>query len=316
MGDHRRRPLKIGVFIGLFEDVASGLSPRWTDVAAMARRAEELGFDSVWLPDHLLVPGDPADETGGVWECGSMLAALAAVTSSAELGTLVMCSSFRNPTLIAKMADTIDEISGGRLILGVGAGYYEPEYRAFGYPFDHRSSRFAEAIQIIHGLLKTGRVDFEGRYYQARECVLRPRGPRQNGPPIMIATRGPKTLRLAAQYADLWGTNLMVRSSLPSDVEPGMGMLLDACIEVGRDPSTLGRAAMLHWSAPDRTGDLPAWIGSRFGPPLTGAPDEVAEVFRAFSRAGITHAQVVIWPHTLAGVEAFGSVLEALDRDD
>jgi probable F420-dependent oxidoreductase len=314
MDHQRRRPLKVGIFNGLFEDVAGGLAPRWRDVAAMARLAEEAGFDSVWLPDHLVVPAYPPEERGGVWECGSMLAALAAVTSSVELGTLVMCSAFRNPTLIAKMADTIDEISGGRLILGLGAGYYDPEFQAFGYPSDHRSSRFAEAIQIVHGLLKHGRADFEGRYYQARAAALRPRGPRGGDLPIMIATRGPKTLRLAARYADLWTTNLMVTSSRPEDVQPSLGLLDEVCQEVGRDPATLARAAMLHWRDPAWTGSLPAWVGTRFSPPLTGAPEEVAEVLRAYARIGISHVQVVVWPHTLAGVEAFRPVLEALDQ--
>ena len=243
-----------------------------------------------------------------------MLAALAAATARVELGTLVLCSGFRNPALLAKMADTMDEISGGRLILGLGAGYHDPEYQAFGYPTDARYSRFAEALQIIHGLLRHGSIDFAGTYYQARACTLRPRGPRPGGPPIMIGSRGPKMLRLTAQYADWWNALLIHGRSRPADLEPAMGLLDAACQEVGRDPTTLGRTASVHWSASDRVAVLPSWARARYGAPLTGRPDAVAEIFRAFARAGIAHLQVILWPHTRAGVEAFCPVLEALDQ--
>jgi probable F420-dependent oxidoreductase len=314
MSDPRRRPLKVGLFIGLFEGFMNGQTATWTDIAAMAHKAEEVGFDSIWLPDHFLIRDDPGEEPLGVWECTTMLAALAAATARVELGTLVLCSGFRNPAMLAKMADTIDEISGGRLILGLGAGYHDPEYHAFGYPTDHRYSRFAEALQIIHGLLRNGSIDFAGTYYQARECVLRPRGPRAEGPPIMIGTRGPKMLRLTARYADLWNAFLLRGHSRPEDLAPAMDPLDVACKEVGRDPATLGRTATVHWNASERGEGIPSWVRSRYGPPLTGKPDELAEVFRAFARAGISHLQVNIWPHTLVGVEAFGPVLEALDQ--
>ncbi len=186
MINQRQRPLKIGFFIGLFDGWKDGQTTRWTDIHAMAKMVEEVGFDSLWLPDHLLV--QTADESVGVWECTSILSALAATTTRVELGTLVACNTFRNPALLAKMADTIDEISGGRFTLGIGAGHMDPEYHAFGYPVDHRYSRFEEAIQIIHGLLREGCIDFEGTFYQARDCELLPRGPRPMGPPIMIGT--------------------------------------------------------------------------------------------------------------------------------
>jgi len=316
MSDQRRRPLKVGLFIGLFEGIMNGQTPKWNDIAAMARQAEEVGFDSIWLPDHFLIQDNIGEEPIGVWECTNMLSALAAATSRVELGTLVMCSGFRNPAVLAKMADTIDEISGGRLILGLGAGYHDPEYHAFGYPTNYRYSRFAEAIQVIHGLLRDGQIDFEGTYYQARECVLRPRGPRSGGPPIMIGTRGPKMFRLTAQYADMWNVFLLRGNSRPEDLESIMSPLDAACIEVGRDPTTLGRTASVHWTDSNQGTIIPPWLSSRYGPPLTEKPDELADVFRAFAHAGVSHLQVIIWPHTLAGVEAFYPVLEALDRSN
>src|SRR3712207_2979464 len=169
------RPLKVGLHLPETERIAP-----WSDLAAMCRLAEDVGFDSIWVPDHLLY-FFPGEEPRGPWECWSILSAVAAVTHRVEIGPLVLCTNFRNPALIAKMADTVDEISGGRLILGLGAGWHEPEYRAFGFPFDHRASRFEEGIRIIHGLLRDGRVDFSGRYYQAQECELRPRGPPRQG---------------------------------------------------------------------------------------------------------------------------------------
>ena len=175
-----KRPLKVGLMLPDTELEMGGGSARWNDLLRMAQLAEEMGFDSIWVSDHLIFRfEDKAPQ--GVWECWSLLAALAAVTQRVELGPLVSCTSFRNPALLAKIADTIDEISGGRLILGLGAGWHEPEYTAFGYPFDHRVSRFAEAMAIIHGLLRHGQVDLDGTYYQARDCELRPRGPRPPG---------------------------------------------------------------------------------------------------------------------------------------
>src|SRR5688572_18242609 len=152
-----RRPFKIGLFVPHFEQPWSGRGLGWADIAALARRAEEIGFDSFWLPDHLLFRF-PHVHQQGAWDAWSLLAALAATTRTLEIGHLVACSSFRNPALIAKMADTIDEISGGRLILGLGAGWHEPEYTALGFPYDHRVSRFEEALQIITALLRTGQV--------------------------------------------------------------------------------------------------------------------------------------------------------------
>ncbi|GHO58534.1 LLM class flavin-dependent oxidoreductase [Ktedonobacter robiniae] len=168
------RPLKVGINLPITEGALAGKTARWADLFAIASQAEVLGFDSLWVPDHLLLQWQ--EHTQGIWECWSLLAALAAVTHRVELGSLVACTAFRNPALLAKMVDTIDEISGGRLILGLGAGWDGPEQQAFDIKTDHRVDRFEEALQIIVPLLRTGRVDFAGKYYQARDCELRPAG--------------------------------------------------------------------------------------------------------------------------------------------
>ena len=206
------RPLQVGVILPDTEHQMNGGSARWSDLAAMARKAEEVGFDSVWVTDHLIHRSDPTEssaesggdrrELEGPWECWSLLSGLAAITDRVEIGPLVICNSFRNPALLAKMADTVEEISNGRLILGLGAGWNKSEYDAFGFPFDHRVDRFEEGIQIITSLLRTGSVDFHGTYYTADNCELRPRGPRPNGPPIMFGTTGERMLGLTARYAD------------------------------------------------------------------------------------------------------------------
>jgi alkanesulfonate monooxygenase SsuD/methylene tetrahydromethanopterin reductase-like flavin-dependent oxidoreductase (luciferase family) len=289
-------------------------TPRWQDIVTIAQRAEQVDFDSIWIADHLLFRFEGIEPRGG-WECLSLLAALAASTHRVELGTLVVCTGFRNPALLAKMFDTIEEISGGRLILGVGAGYHEPEYQAFGYPYDHRVSRFEEALQIISSLLKTGQADFAGKYYDVRECELRPRGPRPGGPPIMIGTKGERMLRLTARYADLWNGWIAYGKNAPAEVPPLRAAVDAACHEVGRDPATLGRTLTVLVDYVG-TPDLPVrLIRPDSAPePLSGAPAEIAAALQAFTAEGISHIQVVIQPNNLAGIEAFAPVIEELRK--
>src|ERR1043165_3879953 len=155
------KPMRVGVVMPIGEDDATGSTPSYTTIRAFAQRAEASGFDSIWVYDHLLFRF-PEQPTGGIWECWTLLAALAEATERVDLGTIVLCVSFRNPAVLAKMADTLEEISGGRLILGLGAGWHQPEFDAFGIPFDHKAGRFEEALKIIVPLLKEGKVDFTG----------------------------------------------------------------------------------------------------------------------------------------------------------
>src|SRR6266516_1114875 len=193
--------MKIGIVLDAGEGSLEGRTPTFRDLQTMAQLAEQVGLDSLWLADHLIYPFPGQDESGP-WEAFTMLSALAAVTTRIVLGPLVACASFRPPALLAKMADTLDEISGGRFILGLGAGWHQPEYEAFGYPFDHLASRFEEAMQIIVPLSREGHVNFQGHYYQFRNCVLRSRGPSLAGPLIVITVRRPLMLRLVAHDAD------------------------------------------------------------------------------------------------------------------
>lgn len=308
------RPLKVGAILPHLEGWMTGGTARWDDLLTMARVAEDVGFDSLWLADHMLYRIEGI-EPFGVWECWSLLAALAASTTRVELGTIVTCTSFRNPALLAKMADTVDEISSGRLILGLGAGSHEPEYDAFGWPWDHRVSRFEEAMQIIHGLLREGQIDFDGTYYSARECELRPRGPRPEGPPIMVGTLGERMLRITARYAEEW--NLPWRNR----VEDAVALFPKAdaaCADVGRDPATLAKSVSLHVDLPSRE-RFPSkdWITQmRIAVnAIGGSQEEIAETLRGYAGAGVSTVQLWIEPMNAQGFEEFGRVLELLDSD-
>jgi alkanesulfonate monooxygenase SsuD/methylene tetrahydromethanopterin reductase-like flavin-dependent oxidoreductase (luciferase family) len=302
-----RRPLQVGVFFPHVEREMAGHTPRWRDVLDMAQTVEAMGFDSFWLPDHLLFR-PPGAEPQGQWDCWSLLAAVAASTTRITIGPFVTCTSFRNPALLAKMADTVEEISGGRLILGLGAGWNEAEYSAFGYPFDHRVSRFAEAVMIITGLLRDGHVDFEGTYYQARDCELRPRGPRPQGPPIMIGTVGARMLRQTALHADAWNAFFWWTGNDPVGVPPLREAVDAACAEVGRDPGTLERTACVLVELPGATGT------SFQEPPVTGSAEQIAVKLRAYAREGITHIQLRLDPNTVEGVAALAPILALLEE--
>ena len=307
------RPLKVGLFLSVAERPAGA---RWSDLKALARHAEAAGFDSLWVSDHLMFPGRRDGEPAlGRWECWSILASLAAVTSRVELGTLVACMGFRNPALLAKMADTVEEISDGRLILGLGAGWYEPEYRAFGFPFDHRMTRFEEALRIVDGLLRHGAIDFQGQYHEARDCVLRPRGPRRFGPPILIGARPdrPRALRLVAQYADHWN----ISDKTPREVASIREVVDAACVKMGRDPATLRRTVHTLIDLPGfESSQSPAEVRAHrlARGAVTGSPEQLAAHLAALAREGIGHVQLWLEPNTMAGIDAFQPVLERLDR--
>lgn len=310
------RPAKIGLLLpGMEKNI--GMS-RWAEIRDMALQAEDMGFDSVWVVDHFLYKLENDQPPNGAWECWSLVSALAACTTKVEIGTLVLGMGFRNPALLAKMADTVDEISGGRLILGVGAGYHKYEYDAFGYPFDYKFSRFEEGIQILHSLLKTGKVDFEGRFHSARECELKPRGPSPEGPPIMVGGRGPKMLRAVARYADIWNGFWDDVANSPEGFAAVSARIDEACDEVGRDPATLARSATVLVADPSAEPwweDMPFDNDADLGAlkPLFGAPEEIAESFHGFVAEGVSSLQIHLDPMTPEAVERLAPVLEAFD---
>ncbi len=287
---------------------------RWPELLAMTRTAEAVGFDSVWVGDHLLYRS-PGEEARGPWEAWSVLAALAATTTRIELGPLVAATSFHNPALLAKKAATIDEISGGRLILGLGAGWNEVEYRAYGFPFDHRISRFEEAFTIIRTLLADRAIDFDGRYFQARDCELVPRGPRPGGPPLLIGSSGERMLRITMPHADAWNAWYATTGNEPAGVRPLREQVDAACLEVGRDPASVARTVAVFVRLPGGGARVEGDYSDRHVKPLDGSagPERLAAELRAYAAEGIGHVQLVLDPITEASIAALAPMLELLD---
>jgi alkanesulfonate monooxygenase SsuD/methylene tetrahydromethanopterin reductase-like flavin-dependent oxidoreductase (luciferase family) len=174
---------------------------RWPELLAIAQTAEACGFASVWVGDHMLYRGDGRDERGP-WDAWALLAAIAVSTKRVKLGPLVASTAFHPPGLIARMAATIDEVSRGRFVLGLGAGWNEAEFRAFDIPFDHRVARFEEAFEIIRRLVAGERVTFEGRYHRVEDAVVLP--PPARRIPLMVGAQGPRILSATLTHVDAW----------------------------------------------------------------------------------------------------------------
>ncbi len=298
--------LKIGVQLPEVERVV-----RWPELRDMARAAEDSGLDSVWVGDHLLYRPAGAPPRGP-WEAWSTLAALAAATSRVELGPLVAATSFHNPAMLAKKAATVDEISGGRLILALGAGWNEVEYRAYGFPFDRRVSRFEEAFTIIRTLLREGRVDFDGTFYQARDCELLPRGPRPNGPPLMVGSIGERMLAITLPHVDSWNAWYDWFGNTPEGLVPLLAKIDAAAMAAGRDPASIERTVALHVRMPGAVGRPVNDQTAAPFTPLEGPPAVLAQRLREFAAAGVAHVQLVLDPITIESIEALAPTVELL----
>ena len=301
------RPFEIGLVLPLWDSFEDGSTSRWVKIRDLALRAEELGFDTVWIPDELLWR-PTADVPQGWWEAVSMAGAVAAATSRVKVGTWILSALHRNPGITAKAVETLDEISGGRFVFGLGSGHAGAQAHAFGLPEDHVHGRFAEAVEIILPLLRQGRADFEGTFHSARRLAQRPVGPRPGRIPIMIGAKGPRMLRLAALHADIWSWFAEERSDL-AELEPRLAALEAACIEVDRDPASIGKSAGIVIEPTSVSG------GDALGTPIRGSATEIADVLRGFAAAGFTNVKVIASPPTLATVDAMAPVLELLDAD-
>ncbi|MGZ8513747.1 MAG: LLM class flavin-dependent oxidoreductase [Candidatus Limnocylindrales bacterium] len=294
--------MRIGIILPIAEEDGIDGVPDYPAIRAMAVGAETAGLDSVWVFDHLLSRDD--DGTTGIHECWTILAAVAEATRRVQLGTLVMCTGFRNAALLAKMAATLDHLSGGRLILGIGCGWHDPEYEAFGYPTDHRVGRFEESLAVITGLIRTGRSDLAGRFVTANDAVLLP--PARPDLPILVAAKRPRMLELTARHADAW--NLAWFGRPDERLARVRGELLDACARVGRDPASLSMTVGVTVRYPGQ-GPLPAEPPT--SPALTGTVDEIADGLAAHAEAGADHLIAALEPST---PETLASFAEAVNR--
>ncbi len=284
---------------------------RWPEYLDIARAAEDVGFDALWLGDHLLYRF-ASGETRGPWEAWTMLSALAASTTRIALGPLVAAAAFHAPAMLAKMAATVDEVSGGRLILGLGAGWNETEFRGFGFPFDHRIDRFEEAFTIIRTLLRDGAIDFDGRYFSARDCELLPRPARPGGPPLMVGSVGPRMLRITMPHVDAWNVWFSDTGNTPAGVPPLRKLVDEACRDVGRDPAAVERTVAVLVRLPDGRGRIMGDYAQVRHRPLEGPSEVIAQELRSYAREGIGAVQLVLDPIDRRSVEALAPVLEGL----
>lgn len=297
--------LKVGLNIPNGDGLMTPTAFHWKDVLELARAAERSGLDSVWVADHMIFdfPDVPIQ---GRWEAWTLLTAIAQATERVEIGPLVACAGFRNPALMAKMAETLDEVSDGRLILGLGAGWHEPEFSTYGFPYDHRASRFEEQFHIIRHLIRDGYVDFVGEYSSAPDCYLRPRGPRNGQIPLMVGTDGPRMLITAAKYADIWNTT-WTRSV--DGLLPRLAALDAACDNIKRDRDSIARSCCVFLDFPGAVG---VWLNGVVSVPDPRSVQETAEFLATYATAGVEH--VMLWPDpfTVESIERIGEVIQQL----
>lgn len=284
----------------------------WPELIDMARAAEDVGFDSLWLGDHLLYDL-PGGVTRGPWEVWTSLAALAAVTERVELGPLVASTSFHAPAMLAKQAATVDAISGGRLVVGLGAGWNEREYRAFGFPYDRRVSRFEEAFTVIRRLLREGRADLDGEFYRVEDCVLDPGPVRPGGPPLMLGSVGPRMLRIGLPHVQSWNVWWSDYGNTPAGFAAVRERVEKAAAEAGRAPGEVEATAAVLVHLPGGGGRLMGETYDAEVPAAQGSPADIAAHLAAMADAGATHLQLVVDPITRTSIDRLAETLAVLD---
>jgi alkanesulfonate monooxygenase SsuD/methylene tetrahydromethanopterin reductase-like flavin-dependent oxidoreductase (luciferase family) len=296
------RPCKVGVQLPEVERFVP-----WPEYLDLARRAESAGYDSIWVGDHLVYQL-PDGSTRGPYEAWTTLAAIAAATERVEIGPLVASTGFHAPAMLAKQAATVDAISQGRLILGLGAGWNRGEFDAFGFPYDRRVSRFEEALAIIAPLLREGRTTFHGQFYEVDDCVLDPRPVREGGPPTMLGSNSPRMLSIGLPVVDSWN---VWWSIYDNSVEKFAQVKaeVDAAIPEGR---TVDATAAVLVTLPGGRGRL---MGETYDASVTTiTPDDLGQHIRGLAAAGAVHLQLVLDPITAESIDTIGVVLADLDR--
>jgi len=292
-----RPPCRIGIQLPEVERAVG-----WPEVAAIARAAEETGFDSVWVGDHHLYRDDGRPERGP-WEAWSILAALAAVTDRVRLGPLVACLNFVEPGVLARVASTVDAIADGRLVLAVGAGWNRAEFDAFGIAFDHRAARFEEAFEIVRRLLAGERVTFAGRYQRVKDAVVLPAPMRR--PPLVIGSNGPRMLAAALPHVQAWNTWFDDYDNRPDGFAELRARIDAACATAGRDPATLERSACLLVRVDERAAAERPTVG--FDAVRLG---DAAATIGAMAEAGADEVIVVADPITETSVRSVAAAIE------
>lgn len=277
---------------------------RREELLAMARAAEECGFDSLWVGDHLLYRGRDGRPERGPWDCWATLAWLAGVTDRVTIGPLVACTAFHPPGVLARQAAAVDELSAGRLVLGLGSGWNEDEFHAFGLPFDHRVSRFEEAFEIARRLVAGERVTLEGRFHRVADAVLLP--PPVHPLPLMIGANAPRMLAIALPHVDAWNTWYTAYGNTVEGFAAVNAAVSEAADRAGRDPATLERSACVLVEVQpvgERPRDVEAVPAAR-----------LATHLEALAQAGADEAILVVDPITEPSIRELAGRLGAATR--
>ncbi len=266
---------------------SDGTVATWPEIRSLARDAESLGVGQLWVPDHL-VRVLPSGRVVGFRECWTILTATAEATRRIGIGPFVACTGFRNPGLLARMADTLDEISGGRLVLGIGAGgpANDTSWRMFGFDEARPVGRFAESVEAVARLLRGEVVTLAGAHIRLEGATLEPRGPRPAGLPVWVAAKGDRTMDVAARWGD--AVNVNVALATAEDGAAAADLAAAACARVGRDPATLALTGWGRISLDARGHGVakPGW--------LSGSPDEMAATLAAMAAGGLRHISLYI----------------------
>jgi alkanesulfonate monooxygenase SsuD/methylene tetrahydromethanopterin reductase-like flavin-dependent oxidoreductase (luciferase family) len=296
---------EIGVCLPIVQYGPERSTPRWPEIRQAALNAEQMGLDTLWVPDELLWRSDTPSPLG-FWDGVSMAAAAAAVTSRIKIGSWVFSALSRNPGIIAKTAETLDEISGGRFVLGLGAGHAGAQSRAFGIADDLVAARFEDALQVIVPLVREGQANFEGTYHAARNLVQQPVGPRPGRIPLLIGGQKARGIRNAALHADTWSTFAEEHTTL-DELGPRLALFEAICQEIGRDPASLGRAAGLEVRPLEAADDTNAAI--------SGSAEQMADQLRVFREGGFSQVDLMVIPSTVEAIDALAPVVELLRAD-
>jgi alkanesulfonate monooxygenase SsuD/methylene tetrahydromethanopterin reductase-like flavin-dependent oxidoreductase (luciferase family) len=315
------RDMKIGVLVPCWTGSLGGQTPTMAQVIAFVRHAEAVGLDSVWLTDHLYweafedfravgieLPAEWEGVKGGQWECWTTAAALALATERVQIGTLVCNTTFRNPALVARTADTVVELSGGRLILGLGAGDFTSEHRAYGFDFERHVGRFEDSLAIIRPLLAGERFSYQGEFHRVEDAAVLPKSG-YGRPPILIGTlRGlPRMSRLVAQYADLWNCMIAFGDCAIETYRGAWAPVRAACERHGRDPAGIGQSATVAVNFTDGPYDIVPT-----STPFTGSITAIADRFAEYAKEGVTHVSVIPHPWSEAGLNQLAEVMARL----
>ena len=295
--------LALGLVLPMWERPADGVAASWPEIVAYAQRGEELGADTLWLADEILWRDPDLPGPLGWWDCLTMAGALAAVTSTANVGTWIMSAVQHKPGMVVRAAEALDEISAGRFVLGLGAGHAGGA-TAFGFDTDKTVSRYLEALEIIVPLLRGApSVTFEGEFHRADDVMVRPRGPRPGRVPLMLGGHRPRTMTAAAVHADIWSA-FPTTSSLPEAFRAMTEQLDLICDGIGRDPASIGRSVgVIVEPGTERSAEA---LG--FGVPITGSTDQITDTIAGFAEVGVSRVEIHPWPQTIDVLEQLAPV--------